>query len=402
MENIIPKQKTWYVKYQKDIHYNIIKTDDVFNHDNGTLAQPALRKNSKRFVVVDEYVLDAYEDKILSYFDSQKLECDVIPFASGEQNKTIDKFIQLTKSLDDFSIDRRSEPIIAIGGGVLTDVVGFVASCYRRGVPHIKVPTTLMGYVDAAVGIKTGIDFYGHKNRVGTFEPPKAVLLDKSFLKSLPKRHILNGVGEMVKLAVIKNAALFQLLDCYGNISIENKFQDENGQKILDFCISDMLEELEPNLFEDNLERCVDFGHTFSPILEMNDLTGLLHGEAVSIDIAFSAILSNVHSLLSDEDCNDVLALIKKLNLPWYHKNLYPKLLWDSLIERTQHRDGLQRLPLPTSIGKNVMVNDVSYDDIVKACDLLNNEHAKTCSSLATPNQVVNDEVHLQASYSLH
>ena len=131
------------------------------------------------------------------------------PFLGGEENKTVEHYLSILRELDSFPIHRRDEPIIAIGGGVLTDVVGFVASSYRRGVPHIKVPTTLMGYVDASIGIKTGINFNGNKNRLGSFDPPEKVFLDKSFLKTLPKRHILNGVCEIIKLAIIKDAEFF-------------------------------------------------------------------------------------------------------------------------------------------------------------------------------------------------
>ncbi len=199
----------------------------------------------------------------------------------------MENYIKLFDELDKFPINRRNEPIIAIGGGVVTDVVGFVSSCYRRGIPHIKIPTTLMGYIDASIGIKTGVNFNGNKNRMGSFEPPQHIVLDKTFLLSLPERHILNGVGEILKIAVIKDKYLFELIENYGIQCIEDKFQNKKGKEILDISIQDMIKELEPNLYESNLERCVDFGHTFSLALEMNDVNNLLHGEAVTIDIVF-------------------------------------------------------------------------------------------------------------------
>ena len=133
-------------------------------------------------------------------------------FPGGEEHKNSEIYQDIARALDAFPIHRRDEPVIAIGGGVLTDVVAFVAASYRRGVPHIKVPTTLMGYVDAALGIKAGINFNGNKNRLGAFEPPLAVLLDRSFLPTLPRRHLVNGVCEIIKLAIIRAAGLFQRL----------------------------------------------------------------------------------------------------------------------------------------------------------------------------------------------
>jgi 2-epi-5-epi-valiolone synthase len=144
------------------------------------------------------------------------VEAKIVVFPGDEENKTLDHYLALARELDCFPIHRRDEPIIAIGGGVLTDLVGFVAASYRRGVPYVKVPTTLMGYVDASIGIKTGLNFNSNKNRLGSFHAPQAVLLDKAFLKTLPRRHILNGVCEIIKLAVIKDAPLFGLLETHG------------------------------------------------------------------------------------------------------------------------------------------------------------------------------------------
>lgn len=165
-------------------------------------------ENGRRFVVVDSNVDRHYSAQIRNYFSYHGVEAKIITFPGGEENKTIENYLSIVRELDSFPIHRRDEPIIAIGGGVLTDVVGFVAGSYRRGVPHIKVPTTLIGYVDASIGIKTGVNFNGNKNRLGAFASPQKVLLDKSLLKTLPKRHILNGLCEIIKLAVIRLKAV--------------------------------------------------------------------------------------------------------------------------------------------------------------------------------------------------
>lgn len=373
MIDISSNKVMWNVKHQKEINYNIIVDENIFYHQNEIMLIGGRKKDSHRFIVVDEFIYQSYYEKIKRYFDDNHIKSKIVSFQSGERSKTVENFIRIFKELDEFPIDRRGEPVIAIGGGVVTDIVGFVATCYRRGIPHIKIPTTLMGYVDAAVGIKTGVNFNGHKNRMGSFEPPKAVILDKLFLKTLPTRHILNGVGEIIKLAVIKDLTLFEYLEQDGVYCIESKFQNQSGQRILNLSIAGILEELQPNLFESNLERSVDFGHTFSPILEMQDVNNLLHGEAVAIDVAFSVVLANIHSYLSYSEQKRVLDLIKKLGLPYYHKSLKPELLWESLIERTHHRDGFQRVPLPLTIGKCIFVNDIKYEEIVQACVFLEN-----------------------------
>ena len=367
------RMKKWRVSYQKPIEYEVITCQDIFNPQNDALASVGKKENTRRFVVVDSNIEKYYSSEIRDYFKFHKIDAKILTFHGGEENKSIDNYLWILRELDSFPINRRDEPIIAIGGGVLTDVVGFVASSYRRGVPHIKIPTTLMGYVDASVGIKTGINFNSNKNRLGSFEPPKKVFLDRTFLKTLPKRHVLNGVCEILKLAIIKDFALFELLESHGAECVDSKFQDDIGASILDHSVAGMLEELEPNLFEEDLARKVDFGHTFSYGLETFHDTHLLHGEAVLIDIVVSAILARARNLLSKQELTRIFDLIAKLGIVLNDDLVNPDLLWKTLEERTYHRNGLQRVPLPDGLGKCIFVNDVKFEEIKSACKILEN-----------------------------
>jgi 2-epi-5-epi-valiolone synthase len=358
----------WRVTYQKPIEYEVLTCPDIFNPQNDALASVGKRGDTRRFVVVDGNVEKHYATEIRDYFESQKINAKILNFPAGEKNKTIDSYLWILRQLDTFPINRRDEPIIAIGGGVLTDVVAFVASSYRRGIPHIKIPTTLMGYIDASVGIKNGINFNNNKNRLGSFEPPKKVFLDRTFLKTLPERHILNGICEILKLAVIKDIGLFELLETDGAECIRSRFQDEIGASILDRSVGGMLEELEPNLFEDELARKVDFGHTFSYGLETLYETELLHGEAVLIDMVVSSILAEARGLLSKAELGRIFDLIAKLGIPLNAHLVDPALLWKTLEERTYHRNGFQRVPLPAGLGKCTFVNDIKFNEIQSAC----------------------------------
>jgi 3-dehydroquinate synthase len=160
-------------------------------------------------------------------------------------------------------------------------------------------------------------------------------------------------------------------LEEQGEDAINYKFQKDNSDIILSLAIEKMIEELEPNLFEDNLERSVDFGHTFSPALEMYDITNLLHGEAVAIDVAFSSVLAYNRGLLSSNEKNRIINLMKKLGLPYTNQYITASLFWDSVLERKQHRDGFQRIPLPASIGQCVFINDITYEELSQACQLM-------------------------------
>lgn len=359
------------VAFQHVIEYEVINTTNLFHPQNWALLSAGRIEDARRFVVVDSNVEKHYSAAIREYFAYHNVQVKIVTFPGGEENKTVDHYLSIARELDAFPIHRRDEPIIAIGGGVLTDVVGFVASSYRRSVPHIKVPTTLMGYVDASIGIKTGINFNGNKNRLGAFHPPQIVLLDKAFLKTLPRRHILNGVCEIIKLAVIKDANLFHLLEVYGAQSVDAHFQDEQGDIILDRAIAGMLEELEPNLFEEDLARKVDFGHTFSYGLETRHESHLFHGEAVLLDILVSTLIARARNLLSEEETSRIFRLTDALGFKLDASILDPRLLWHSLKERTYHRNGLQRVPMPRGIGGCVFLNDINADEIESAVKTL-------------------------------
>jgi 3-dehydroquinate synthetase len=186
-------------------------------------------------------------------------------------------------------------------------------------------------------------------------------------LKTLPHRHILNGTCEIIKLAVIKDAELFYLLEEQGVKSVEAHYQNEAGRVILDRAINGMIEELEDNLLEEELARKVDFGHTFSYGLETRPETQLLHGEAVLLDVVLSTMIALGRKLISENEADRLFQLINNLGISLDISLLEINLLWQTLQERVYHRNGLQRAPLPNGIGNCVFVNDVCLEEITTA-----------------------------------
>lgn len=375
----------WRVRAMRRIEYELRSVDDIFDPQSDVLLSAGRTSNARRFVVVDECVHRHHGTRIADYFRRQGISAKIEVFPGGEDAKTVAAWQQLLGALDAFPIHRRNEPIIAIGGGVLTDVVGFAASSYRRGVPHIKVPTTLMGYVDAAVGIKTGVNFNNHKNRLGSFEPPCAVFLDRRLLTTLPPRHLRNGLCEIVKLAVICDAHLFELLERFGLASLQAVFQDAPGREILDRSISGMLAELAPNLYEDELARKVDFGHTFSYGLETLHGDRLLHGEAVLLDILASVVIAAERRLIAEAAAERVFALVERLGLRPATDLLDADCMWQALADRIEHRNGHQRVPLPTAIGQCAFVEDISWEELRTCVHILKQatpEHETSRASL--------------------
>ncbi len=292
----------------------------------------------------------------------------------SEEYKSPETLFIILKKVEEFNPLRRKEPIIGIGGGVLLDMVGLASNLYRRGIPYIRIPTTLIGLIDAGIGVKTGINFGNHKNRLGTYYHPLITYIDPTFLSTLDSRHISNGLGEILKMGLIKDESLFNLLEQNGQSLVINKLQNfEVSRVIIDKAIAGMLAELEPNLWESILERLVDFGHTFSGALEMKALPDLLHGEAVTIDMALVSVLANQRKMLTEKELDRILSVMRAMNLPIFHPICNPDLLVAGLLDSASHRDGLQRFPIPIGIGKATFVNNIAAEELVIACNTLKN-----------------------------
>jgi 2-epi-5-epi-valiolone synthase len=365
----------WVVASQQSIIYDVRLKDGLFDVTDRDLVEVGAIEPStrlRRFVVVDKTVDTIYGDRIRQYFDAHDVEISILTLEVSERTKTMESVFAVVDGIDDFGISRRHEPIIAIGGGVLLDIVGLAASLYRRSTPYIRVPTTLMGLVDAGIGAKTGVNHNIHKNRLGSYFPPKVIFLDRTFLASLESRQLSNGLGEILKMALVKDQRLFELLEKHGDRLIEGRFQaNAVAEEVLDRSIHGMLQELQSNLWEEELERLVDFGHTFSPAIEMQALPSLLHGEAVCIDMALSTALSVGRGLVSHAEAARIFSTMRTLRLPTGHQLCQPEFLWQALQEAVKHRDGLQRLPLPVGIGAATFVNDVQLSEIFDAARML-------------------------------
>ncbi|TNN59603.1 2-epi-5-epi-valiolone synthase [Liparis tanakae] len=326
----------------------------------------------KRFVVVDQEVYKIYAPKLIEYLEANNVLYKILSLPTTEENKTITMALQILEEVHNFSLDRRSEPIIAIGGGVCLDIVGLAASLYRRRTPYIRVPTTLLSYIDASVGAKTGVNFANCKNKLGAYVPPAAAFLDLSFLQTVPRRHISNGLAEMLKMALMKHRGLFELLETHGPMLLDTKFQADNSclqaaSQATRIAIGTMLEELAPNLWEDDLNRLVDFGHLVSPSLEMKVLPFLLHGEAVNIDMSYMVYVSKESGLLTENEKQRIISCMVGLELPVWHEACTMELIQKALQERLKHSGGLVRMPLPVGLGGAVISNDTSCEILHKA-----------------------------------
>lgn len=389
--SVVTCTKGWRNVFTLPISYdiNLIPYGTILDPSNPQLLDAtgaASEDYTRRFAVVDDAIQRLYGEKITQYFVAHGIELTLCVLNGGEDDKRPAAVDKLLDSLCTYKL-RRREPFLAIGGGVLLDIAGMAACLYRRGVPFVRVPTTLLAIVDASVGVKNGVDYCcavtdeTYKNRVGSFYAPSSCLLDRSFIETQDERNISNGFGEIAKLALVRSVDLFELLETHGAELVKSRFAstssvpEEVGTRIIDLSIQIMLEELGPNLWEEKLDRCVDFGHTFSKLLEMVPGVDIMHGEAVNVDGFFCCIISYLRGYITMSTVERVFKCMKSLNLPTHSLNLTAELAWQSCKDAIEHRHGEQRIPLITDIGESISVSDVTPEELDRALDVMKQFH---------------------------
>lgn len=370
----------WSVRAHQTVTYEVHMVNNVLDPANRTLIEAGTTNPTdcpRRFIVVDATIYELYGLALRRYLDHHNCHYNLCVLSASEETKTMDAVFTVVNGLNSFGISRRHEPIIGIGGGVTLDIVGLASSLYRRSTPYVRVPTSLIGLIDAGVGIKTGVNFECHKNRLGTYFASSVALLDRSFLATLGDRHISNGLAEILKIGLVKDSHLFRLLEEYAELLLTERLTgktpigDVVARNVFSRAVGGMLEELQPNLWEKQLERLVDYGHSFSPALEMRALPALLHGEAVSVDMALTTMLAERRGLVSRQDREHIVNLMRRLRLPVWHPLCEPGLLEEALHETVRHRDGLQRMPLPVGVGGACFVNDLTIAELSRAAEIL-------------------------------
>jgi len=374
---------TWHVDASQPVQFSVRIAHGLLEPANPLLAQQCggtRHTPQRRLVVVDRNVDALYGEALRRYFDHWRIQATWQVLDIDESHKTLEHALVIVQAMERMGLLRRHETVVAIGGGVLTDLVGFACSLYRRGVPYLRVPTTLMGQIDAGIGIKTGVNQGGHKNRLGSYFAPAGVLIDPGFLASLDQRHLNNGVAEIIKMALIDDEQLFHALENTVGHMAPGAWAAPDGPLagIMERAISGMLAHLIPNLWEQELARSVDFGHTFSPALELHAKPMLLHGEAVAVDMALSLGLATGRGYLSQDEGVRGLRLIERCGLPIQNPVFNLDLLQQALAQAVQHRDGQQRLPLPGPLGHCVFVNDLRPEELANALAWLTHYRAST------------------------
>jgi demethyl-4-deoxygadusol synthase len=371
----------FHVKGYEKIEYDLVYVDGVFAVENLELAD-TYRPYGRALMVVDETVLALYGEQIQNYFDHHAIALTVLPVQIRETAKSLETFERIVGQFDDYGLVR-TEPVLVVGGGLTTDVAGFACASYRRSTPYIRIPTTLIGLIDASVSIKVAVNYGKHKNRLGAYHASQKVLLDFSFLKTLPEDQVRNGMAELIKISVVGNDEIFRLLEDHGPELLQTRFGHLDGtpelraaaERLTHQAIATMLELEAPNLHEIDLDRVIAFGHTWSPTLELSPPVPFFHGQAINIDMALSTTLAERRGHLSVADRDRVLGVMSALGLALNSEYLTPELLEQATASILKTRDGLLRAAVPDPIGRCRFLNDVTVAELADTLEL----HEKIC-----------------------
>jgi 3-dehydroquinate synthase len=285
--------------------YSYIEIGDLYSLGLVTLIEE--KYNASRIgILVDENTHDFCLDYLLSIHPKFE-NAEIILLPVGEENKVMEVCFQVWEALTEYNFSRK-DLLINLGGGIVTDMGGFIASVFKRGIDFIHIPTSLLGMVDASIGGKTGIDLGNYKNQLGIINHPKAIFIDPSFLNTLPAEEIIYGYAEMLKHALIRDKNLWE------EIKFIRNDEDLTTTSILLKSIKIKVDIIEEDPLEGGLRKILNFGHTIGHGLEGYFLgkTNLAHGHCVALGLWAESYLSWQKGLLSKEEYIDIENCIRR------------------------------------------------------------------------------------------
>ncbi|MDC0061790.1 3-dehydroquinate synthase [Pseudomonadota bacterium] len=345
---------------QRKNKYRIVISKNAISKKN---LAPLLKNHNKTLLISDDGVPSKIVREVAAVCKPSTKVFKII-LKHGEQAKSVQNFQKILNFLADNNFDR-TDLIVAVGGGVVGDISGFVASSYLRGIQFIQIPTTLLAQVDSSVGGKTAINIVAGKNLVGAFYNPKGVIIDTTVLNSLPNREFKAGLAEVIKYAFIQNKSLFSLLKKYTKKILLK------DQKIIEEIIFLSLQTKAMIVTKDEKENGIrailNFGHTFGHAIEAHGkYKKILHGEAVAKGMKVASKISYLENLISEKEHKEVIALLQNfefdLSLEQYkYRELKPYIFRDKKIKA-----GKLNLVLLNKLSNAVVTNSFDTKSLQK------------------------------------
>lgn len=346
--------------------YSVVIGDDSLNYLNDFLNEN--NQYSKYFIIVDENTVEHCLTTILH--NCPKLaKAEVIQTESGEENKTIEVVTQVWYAMSDVHADRKSL-VINLGGGVISDMGGFIASTYKRGVDFLNIATTLLSQVDASVGGKLGIDLGGLKNQIGIFNFPQMVVIYPPFLSTLEFRQLRSGFAEVLKHALISDDKYWQKVK---NIDVK---EHSDWSDIIEHSVQIKNKVVLEDPKENGLRKILNYGHTIGHAIETwhleNDPDFFLHGEAIAIGMIAEGYLSHIKTGLTNDELDELIKVLKRVyNLKPLNSSQFSSYC-DLMIHDKKNSGGQISCSLLSNIGSCKWDVFVNKDELLEALNYYN------------------------------
>lgn len=339
---------------------------DILICNNFTLLEENIRKvytPSQICIITDSQVAPLYLEEV------QRISRGIAPsvhhiFPAGEAAKNMDTITQIYDTLIAANMDR-SGLLIALGGGVVGDMAGFVAATFMRGIPFIQIPTTIVAQNDSSIGGKTGIDYLGCKNMIGAFYNPLLVYINTRTLKSLPQKELIGGLSEVIKHGLIQDAELLEYVQAHkADILLA---EDEAIETMTYASCKVKCSVVENDLKEMGLRKILNFGHTIGHAIESLSQFKLSHGECVAYGSCMAAYISAERGLITKEEVERITAYYNDFGLLAPLKGYSANDIWHQMNYDKKKAHGKIAFILLEEVGKACIVTDVDYDEVAKA-----------------------------------
>jgi 3-dehydroquinate synthase len=352
------------------MHFSIQASD--YSIEIGSLVDSSFSQfmyqnysNSKKIIVTDENTNDYCLEYLLTSFDFLS-NSEVVVLPAGEENKSLDVCSQVWESLAEYNLDRNSV-IINLGGGVVTDMGGFIASLYKRGIDYINIPTSLLAMVDASVGGKTAVDLYSVKNLIGVFSNPKAVYIDIGFLSSLSEGELFAGFAEMLKHGLILSQNYWNELAGINNLANELTEFHVNTSVVIKNNI--VLEDP----YDKGLRKKLNFGHTIGHALESYFMIDdpISHGYAVALGMLAESFISFTRNFITLTEFTEIEEVICRNFLPIDLSMVDYEKLYSLLLKDKKNSEDKIKCVLLIAVGQCVIDQELTKQEIFNSLDYL-------------------------------
>lgn len=348
--------------------YDIFIGDGLL--DRASVLLKPLQLGRRCVIISDSNVAPLYAGRLTEALRQGGYEAGLLTVHAGEASKSLRQAGRLLEKLPSLQLDRQSF-VVALGGGVVGDLAGFVAATYLRGIGFVQVPTSLLALVDSSVGGKTGVNLPQGKNLVGAFYQPRLVIADTATLKTLPKRELRSGFAEVIKYGAICDAAFFRWLERdYRRVL---RLESAAVRKAVRRCCELKAKVVSADEHESGLRAILNFGHTIGHAMEaLVEYEGLLHGEAVAAGMSCAGCLSVKRAGLKCAEARRLRALIKASGLPTHlGAQFSAEELIDAMRLDKKARAGKVRFVLLKRLGATVVsdqVSDADVEEVVNVC----------------------------------